>query len=158
MMKRILAASAALAAVAAFAGSAQAADLAISGTVTPACHAGAFAAVTGLTVADPTTALANDLSASYTSTSHYWCNGVGSTSTVTVAPLTLSSPPTTVPAAFATSVNFSAAATLTTGAAPVAGLFDDTVVITTSSFSAGGLKLVAGDYAGSVTINLVPHV
>lgn len=178
-MKRILAATAALAAVAvcgsAYAQSAQG-TLNITATVSKACAAGSFSTLALGNIIDTSTGLLNASAVNVASSpsTNFWCNGTASTVQLTANPI---KSPTAGNSSFDNQVDYTvtasgigtatganaATATTTTnagvGTAANAGLFDTPVTLTLSAANVvSGKKLVAGtNYTGSVVVTVTSN-
>lgn len=181
-MKRILAATAALAAVA-VCGSAAAAQtasgtLTINASVSNQCAAGSFSSV--LTLGDVITTSTGRLDASTIDTkssvasTNFWCNGTASTVQLTATPLTTGTgldvngfgqriDYTVTASGIGTATGAGAAKATTSssggvGTAVNAGLFDTAVTLTLSGSTDNGKKLVAAPgsagYSGAVTVTV----
>jgi hypothetical protein len=172
MMKRILAATAALATVAAFSAPANAATgtVTINASVTPVCSIDSPSHSVNLHEIDVDTSGHVKSETMTQGFGNVWCNANGNTMTVTATPLTTGTAPADT--SFTNRVDYkvfsavlgssqavdtSGTGTATTGATlppfeTGTGTFDDYTVTTIASAK----RPIAGAYTGTVTVSLTP--
>lgn len=161
-MKKILMLALAVSAAAVTAAPAAAATYNVKANVTATCTA-LTGSATDLDFGTLTVAADGTLTGTHTKSStqaSVVCNGAATTMTVVSTPMTNAA--TAFDAGFTNTINYTTAVTLAgftyTGPSPqVTGARSGLLTVTASALApAGGLALVAGNYAGTITVTLAP--